>query len=62
MKPNPLVGVALDARTWLWLRRNHPGYVAKRLATGYRIIGYSERKEERTEVDECEKNTFLIES
>ena len=34
-----LTGVALDVRTYLWLRRRIPGLVAQRLVNGYRIIG-----------------------
>jgi len=39
MNLQTLVGVALDTRTWLWLRRRYPQLVAKRLKLGYLIVG-----------------------
>ena len=42
MPPSWLIGVALDGPTWLWLRRRHRGLIAKRLGSGYRIIGILE--------------------
>lgn len=34
-----LIGIGLDHQTWLWLRRRHPGLVARRLALGYLVVG-----------------------
>jgi len=47
-----LVGVCLDHKTWLWLRRRHRGLIAKRLVNGYKIIGI-------LEVNDYEHNAFF---
>ena len=39
MNLQTLAGVALDSRTWLWLRRRYPQLVAKRLKLGYLVVG-----------------------
>jgi len=39
MNPSWLIGVALDVRTWLWLRKQYSGLVARRLALGYLVVG-----------------------
>ena len=47
-----LLNVGVDSKTWLWLRRRHRGLIAKRLGSGYRIIGI-------LEVNDYEHNAFF---
>jgi len=39
MNPTWLIGVSVDSRTWLWVRRKYPSMVASRLKLGYLIVG-----------------------